>query len=126
MTDALDVAWERRLATFDPIGHDVEGLLCGIGHVLLDLAPLLAAWGARTDRVAVANVASVMVLNAATVTRGEVPQDVWWDGEDETTAQFVAWLREPERREQVAAAVDGTGDQIARTLDLAVRLASSP
>lgn len=123
VSDVLDAAWERRLATFDPTGHEVEGLLCGIGHVLLDLAPLLDAWGCRTDRVAVANLASSMVLNAGTVTRGETPDGAWWDEDDLTTAQYAAWLRAPERREQVAAAYGGSDDELDAMLDLAARLA---
>ena len=121
--DVLDAAWERRLATFDPTGFEVEGLLCGIGHVLLDLAPLLYAWGHRTDRVAVANLAALMVLDTGVVTRGESPSGAWWDDDDVITAQYVAWLRAPERREQVAAAYGGGDDELDAMLHLAASLA---
>lgn len=122
--DVLEAAWERRLAAFDPTGFEVEGLLCGIGHVLGDLAPLLDAWGRRSDRVAVANLAAVMVSNAAAIAGGEPLRDAWWEEEDEATAQVVAWLRAPERAEQVAAAYAGGADEIDAILDRALRPAT--
>lgn len=78
--DAFHVAWQRELAAY-PGPYRVEELLSGLGIVLGDLAPLLAAWAARTDEPAVLHRAEL---------RGERLRDAYW--EDGPKAQVEAWL----------------------------------
>lgn len=117
VTATLDVAWQRALATWEPLSR-VEEVLCGVGCVLGDLAPLLGAWGRRTDPAALAALAQVVLANAAALHEGGELGDPWW--EPEPMAQVVAWLRDPARRAQLAS-YEPCGDE----RDAAVAAAAS-
>jgi hypothetical protein len=96
----LDEVWERTLATYGP-GYDTEPVLCAYALAGYDLAPVLAAWGARTDVTAVAQVAGLVVDHPATVLEGAPLRDPYWP--PEPMGLVAGWLRDPARRDQVAA-----------------------
>jgi hypothetical protein len=109
--DVVDVIWERHLAGYDAARpYPTDDVLGAVGDVLGDLAGVLAAWGARTDRAAVANLAELVVRNPDSVLHGATLGGWWWD--DLQQEQVVAWLREPARRDQVIGAFTGEGDAI--------------
>ena len=90
----LAALWRFVLGTF-PCAHDADACLCGIGSVVEDLSPFLAAWRQDNSATSARHLADLVDFNSNELFKRGRLSNAFWKEREAQLNQVIDWLCDP-------------------------------